>query len=47
MVIIVVVANCPFGGLSHKIEIEMGLTCSLGPTYLLGFLKLYLLNVSL
>jgi hypothetical protein len=26
---------------------EIRLTCSLGPTFLLGFLKLYLLNVSL
>jgi hypothetical protein len=25
----------------------MGPTCSLGPAYVLGFLKLYLLNVSL
>jgi hypothetical protein len=25
----------------------MGLICSLGPAYILGFLKLYFLNVSL
>jgi hypothetical protein len=47
MVIVAIVANHPSIGLPQKFEIEMEPTCSPRPTYLLGFLKLYLLNVSL
>jgi hypothetical protein len=47
MVIFAIIANGPSIGLFQKFEIEMESTCSPRPTYLLGFLKLYLLNVSL
>jgi hypothetical protein len=47
MAIVAIVTNCPSIGLPYKSEIEMESTCSLTPTYLLGFLKLYLFNVSL
>jgi len=43
MAIVVIVANHPSIGFSSEFEIEMESTYSLGPTYLLGFLKLYLL----
>jgi len=40
MAIVVIVANHPSISFSLEFEIEMESTCSLGPTYLLGFLKL-------